>query len=350
MNALTQTTPLDLSEELYTNGLAVQQNSDIYPSSVFAHHQLERTDVNRWEDSFNLLTPWENHSGVWFKREDKFAPLGYGGPNGSKMRQLTWYVNRFREGKTHIVTGASIQSPQLSMSAIVGAHYGLPARQVVYSKPQTVLRHVNPRVAAGFGAAFEYASGPYNPILQRKVADLTRPDSLVVEYGITVPHDRYSAEDVRRFHEVGAYQVRNMPDSVETLVAPAGSCNSLTSILLGLSRDPKNLRKLFTLGIGPDKRGWMRERLNIIGVDLENLPFEWEHYSLHDSGYAAYSQHFNGEQWGDIKFHPTYEGKMVRWLRQNRPLKQDDRTGFWIVGSEPDPRVIQPFYTVKDSV
>ena len=41
---------------------------------------------------------------------------------------------------------------------------------------------------------------------------------------------------------------------------------------------------------------------------------------------------------------------MVRWLRQNRPLKQDDRTGFWIVGSEPDPRVIEPFYIVKDSV
>ena len=57
------------------------------------------------------------------------------------------------------------------VSAIVGAHYGLLCREVVYSRPHTVLKHPNPRVAAGFGAQFEYASGPYNPILQKKVED-----------------------------------------------------------------------------------------------------------------------------------------------------------------------------------
>ncbi|MBP0134338.1 MAG: hypothetical protein ITD40_05195, partial [Nitrosarchaeum sp.] len=128
-------------------------------NTVFPELSLNR-DVVKWEQHLGTHTPWENHKGMWFKRDDYFAPLGYSGPNGSKMRQLIWYVNRFREGKTHIVTGASIQSPQLSMSAIVGAHYGLRARQVVYSKPETVLRHENPRMAHGFDAEFEYASGP----------------------------------------------------------------------------------------------------------------------------------------------------------------------------------------------
>jgi len=320
-------------------------------TSIFNTLSLDRAE-SRWEEHLAELTPFENHQGVWFKREDKFAPLGYGGPNGSKMRQLIWYMNKFRDNKTHVLTGASIQSPQLSMSAIVGAHYGLRSRQVVYSKPETVMRHVNPQVAAGFGASFEYANGPYNPILQRKVADLMRDDSLVVEYGITVDHKKYTADMVRKFHEVGAHQVTNLPDSVTRLITPAGSCNSLTSIILGLSRDPKNLQELFTLGIGPDKRPWMLERLAIMGVDVSNLPFKWRHFSLHDSGYSKYSDHFNGESFDGINFHPTYEGKMIRWLKTNDVVFDlpNDKTAFWIVGSAPDVSVVKPFYTHAEIV
>lgn len=320
-------------------------------NTIFPTLSLDR-ELIRWEEYLGALTPFENRNGVWFKREDYFAPLGYSGPNGSKMRQLIWYMNRYRAGKSHVLTGASIQSPQLSMSAIVGAHYGLPSRQIVYSKPETVLKHTNPMVAAGFGATFEYASGPYNPILQRKVADLIKPSSLVVEYGITVDHHRYDADIVRKFHEVGANQVRNLPDEVQRLIVPAGSCNSLTSVMLGLSRDSKNLRELFTLGIGPDKRDWMRERLTIMGVDVANLPFKWRHFSLHDSGYSAYTDKFEGEGFDGIAFHPTYEAKMIRWLKANDMMFEtpDDRTAFWIVGSAPDVNVIRPFFTHKEVV
>lgn len=317
--------------------------------SIFPVLALDRAQV-QWEQHLGDLTPWENHKGIWFKREDYFAPLGYGGPNGSKMRQLIWYMNRYRKDKTHVLTGASIQSPQLSMSAIVGAHYGLKCRQVVYSKPHTVLTHENPSIAKGFGAVFEYVNGPYNPIIQRRVADLTQPTSLVVEYGITVPHKTRPAEDVLKFHEVGANQVRNLPDELRTLIAPAGSCNSLCSILLGLSRDSKNLTKLFTLGIGPNKRKWVRERMEIMGVDIDHLPFEWEHYSLHDTDFSKYSDKFKGETHDGINFHPTYEAKMWRYLRTMRPVDLDDRTGFWIVGSAPNPAVVKPFYTNTGAV
>lgn len=312
--------------------------------SVFKKLAINREEV-KWENYLATLTPWQNKAGVWFKREDYFAPLGYSGPNGSKMRQLIWYVNRFKEGKSHIVTGASIQSPQLSMSAIVGSHYGLKNRQVVYSKPHTVLTHDNPRIAAGFGTVFEYANGPYNPIIQKRVADLTQPTSLVVEYGITVPHTKYDGETVQKFHEVGAHQTSNMPDEVERLIVPAGSCNSLTSVVLGLSRNCNNLKELFTIAIGPDKRDWMAKRLEIMGVNYKNLPFRWKHYSLHDNKYASYSQKFTGETHEDITFHPTYEAKMWRWLKENNELDYDDSTGFWIVGSAANRKVIRPFYT-----
>lgn len=315
--------------------------------TLFETLSLDRNDIH-WEDHLKMLTPWENHQGIWFKREDFFAPLGYGGPNGSKMRQLIWYINQFRsEKKTHILTGASIQSPQLSMTAIVGAHYGMRAKQVIYSSPTTVLSHENPQIAAGFGAVFEFAPGPYNPILQRRVIDLTREQTLVVEYGITVPHDKYPVEYVKGFHEVGANQVRNLPEEITELVMPAGSCNSMCSLLLGLSRDSKNLKKLRTMGIGPDKREWVRQRMKLMGVEIDSLPFEIEHHSLHMTGYAAYSDKFKGESFDGIEFHPTYEAKIWHYLRHHDPLDQSGHVGFWIVGSAPNPDVIRPFFTVK---
>lgn len=313
--------------------------------SIFPIYSLDRK-VIRWEDYLGELTPVENHQGIWFKRDDLFLPLGPGGLGGSKCRQLIWYMNRYREGKTHVLSGASIQSPQLLMSTIVGKHFELPSRLVVYSKPHTLLKHASPRISAGFGASFEYVSGPYNPIIQRKVADLAREDSLVVHYGITVDHKVYDTETVRKFHEVGANQTRNIPDDVETVIFPAGSCNSICSFLLGLSRDPKNVKTVFAMQIGPDKRDWLAARLRYIGVDVDNLPFRIKWFSLHDSKFAAYSDHMPAEFDG-IHFHPVYEGKMINWLQQNGWIVPDNKTLFWIVGGQPDPKAMEKFFTDK---
>lgn len=318
--------------------------------TIFPVCAIDRNVVH-WEDYLDAATPWEQHDGIWFKREDYFAPLGVDGLNGSKVRQLIWYIQRYRGGKSQIITGASVQSPQLSSTAIVGAHYGLPVREVVYSKPHTLATHDNARIAQAFGAEFIYAAGPYNPILQHKVTELAHRAGrfgLVVEYGITLPHDRYPASEVMAFHNTGARQVANVPPQVETLIMPAGSCNTLTSVILGLCQHPHNVSTLFTVGVGPDKRIWAAERLRLMGIDVRDLPFAWEHYSLHDSGYAQYSQHFDGEGVADIAFHPTYEAKIWRWLRETTaferlPFLRRDKTGFWIVGGPVKPAVVAPY-------
>jgi len=311
--------------------------------TIFDKLSLDRKVV-KWEDYLYNLTDVENHRGIWFKRDDYFAPLGYAGPNGSKCRQLIWYMTRNAKGKTHVLTGASVQSPQISMSAVVGAHLGLKTRVVVYSKPHTVMSHDNPRIAAGFGAHFEYANAPYNPVLQRMVTSLEQETSLVVNYGITIDHKKHP-EDVLGFHQIGANQTKNIPAEVKTLIMPAGSCNSLCSVLLGLSQDPKNVEKLYTVGIGPSKWEWIRERAAIMGIDVDNLPFEWKHHSLHDTKYAKYTDKFNGENFDGIDFHPTYEAKIWRFLKSTNQLDYDDSTLFWIVGSTPSLKIVEPFYT-----
>lgn len=310
--------------------------------SIFPHFSLDR-NVIAWEDHLLDLTPVDNHNGLWVKREDAFAPLGLGGLSGSKCRQLIWYINKYRKGKTHIVSGASVQSPQLLMSAIVGAHYGLPSRLIVYSKPETVLRHDSPRIAAGFGAYFEYANGPYNPILQRKVESLTRPNSLVVHYGITVDHKKYPAEEVLGFHDIGANQTKNIPDEVETLIMPTGSCNSICSVILGLSRDPKNIKRLVAMEIGPDKRDWLWERLAVLGIRREDLPFEVRYVTVQGNPYK-YTDHVKASFDG-IEFHPVYEAKMWSWLQERGGIAPDNKSLFWIVGGKPSVKALEPFFT-----
>jgi hypothetical protein len=82
-----------------------------------------------------------------------------------------------------------------------------------------------------------------------------------------------------------------------------------------------------------------------MGLPLEKTPFKWRHLSLHDIGYGKYGDKFRGESWDGIEFHPTYEGRMWRYLRTHAPLAQDDSVGFWIVGGEGRPAVCEPFYT-----
>jgi 1-aminocyclopropane-1-carboxylate deaminase/D-cysteine desulfhydrase-like pyridoxal-dependent ACC family enzyme len=320
--------------------------------SVFPVLSLDRKVV-RWEEHLQTLTPWEHRQGVWFKREDFFAPLGYGGPNGSKMRQLVWMFYRYRGNHRLVVTGASVQSPQLSMTAILASHHDMAVKEVVYSRPHTVLRHVNPRIAAGFGATFIYASGPYNPIIQAKVADLALhlddgygDCPMVVPYGISVPIEG-PTQDLLDFHSVGAHQVANLPLEMQRLIIPAGSCNSLLSILLGLSRDSKNLEEIYTIGIGPDKRAWLTARAERMGLDLHALcsRLRWKHMSLHAAGYGKYGDKFTGESWDGIEFHPVYEGRLWKWLRTHNPVAQDGRTGVWLVGAEAKMSVVEPFFT-----
>lgn len=315
--------------------------------SIFPRFSLDRSQI-KWEQYLDILTPWEEHQGIWFKREDYFAPLGYAGPNGSKCRQLIHLMSGNRAGKTHVLSGASVKSPQLSMSAIIGAHYGLPSRLVVgATKPETLFSHINPRVAAGFGAQFEYINVAYNPNLQREVERLTKPSSLVVKYGITIDHVTEDVGKVIMFHEVGAYQTRNLPPEVKTLIIPAGSCNSLVSVLMGLSVESGNLERIFTLGIGPNKMDWVSERCQKMGIDLNALPFKWKHHSLHDTGFSNYSD-LMPESFDNVDFHPTYEGKMIRYLKSVGWVPQDGSVGFWIVGGTPKLEVIEPFYTTPE--
>jgi 1-aminocyclopropane-1-carboxylate deaminase/D-cysteine desulfhydrase-like pyridoxal-dependent ACC family enzyme len=336
--------------------------------TVFPVQSLSRSQV-QWEQYLGTLTPITRVNGRAYKREDFFAPLGYGGINGSKLRQLIYLVQNYRQsgGRAGLITGASVLSPQISMAALVAAHYELPALMVLGgSKPETSIKHENVAIAARAGATFSYVPVGFNPTLQRSVGKLAQEPQLKdyfrLHYGITTP-EAATARDVAGFHAVGAPQAANIPDDIEHLIMPAGSCNSCTSVLFGIAQHrPKALRKVTLLGIGPTRLRWIEDRMESIhqatGVDVMGLfrpryhqhpdlepahrrdaPYELEHYDLHSTGYVKYADRKPFSLDG-IDFHPTYEGKCLTYMAEHRDTfsewwEGDGKTLFWIVGSKP---------------
>lgn len=336
---------------------------------------LDRTRLH-WEDLLREVTPIEDPgSGVLYKREDRFAPLGYGGINGAKLRQLIYLVHRYvsEGGSAGLLTGASVLSPQLSMAALVARHYDLPATLVLgATRPDTCGRHENVRIAAQAGAEFLFHPVGFNPALQAEVTRLHALPEYEARfklcYGITTPVAASDA-DVEEFHRVGARQAENVPESVRTIVMTAGSCNSCVSVLYGLAlAPPPGLERIVLLGVGPTRLQWIEDRLeaierhtwlNVRGryrrryhhhPDLEHEhqtdgEILLEHFDLHATGYCTYQDRAPFTLDG-IVFHPTYEGKALKYLF-GMPLRRSaDGTHswftqaegdvlFWIVGSAP---------------
>ena len=146
-------------------------------------------------------------------------------------------------------------------------------------------------------------------------------------------------EEIEAFHRVGSEQVRNIPDHIETLMVPAGSRNSVSSIFYGLHRyPPKSLKTVILMNIHKNlekNEKWMQERLGKCGV--ESLPYAIKTYDVFANGYTNYDKlmpcAYNG-----LVFHSRYEGKCWNYIQDNltefRPYI-NDKTLFWIVGSEP---------------
>jgi hypothetical protein len=342
--------------------------------TIFERQSLSRNEVH-WEDYLFAPTPVEKHGDLWFKREDTFAPLGYGGINGAKLRQCIWLVNEYVQHAGHpigVISGTSVKSPQLPMGSAVAMHYGLESLHIIgATKPSIAHKHENVAMATWFGAKF-YVNPhiAYNPVLQRKVQDMREHDShlkdyFYLEYGITLDHHRHSPESIEQFHTLGAAQVQYIPEHIENIIIPAGSCNSCTSVLYGIARHrPPNLKHVYLIGIGPNKIDFMEERLDIIhrisGVDTKpfrrqyhdspskqdaytshlfaesdaSYEYQLHHYDLHSTHYVDYQDEMP-YTYHDIELHPTYEGKVMTYVMERLPHLIHDRTLFWIVGSKP---------------
>jgi hypothetical protein len=343
---------------------------------------LESIDrsVVKWEDHILDLSPVEKIGGLWFKREDKYAPLGYGGINGSKLRVCIWLIDQaVKHGAKGVVHGAVTGSPQHPMVACIAAHYGIPVVDCIGTKKPA--EHDTLAAAQWMGASFRSFNPGYAATLNSKAHQLSQGELAGyyhLETNITLDDQINPATMIEQFHRVGSEQAKNLPDSVDTLIVPAGSCNSVTGIMYGIARfRPKNLKKIVLMGIGSygsSDPAYIQRRLNliggVIGQDMDNVfrysfnksqpmtPYEVVHYNVNggcgrcakcDGGYCEYND-LMPYSFGELDFHPRYEAKMIHFMKDHLDeFRQyfNDKSLFWIVGSKPDARVMVPHLKTK---
>ena len=298
-----------------------------------------------WHDLIYDLTPVQQlgTGEIFWKRDDLFAPNGPGSVNGSKLRQVIWLVHNRKPDQRGVVSGAVKDSPQHPMVAAVAQHYGLPCVQ--FSGVKHIEKCPMLQLTREFAAEIRFVNPGYkNNVNAAALKYAEKEHWLHVETNITVEHEINPPERVEAFHRVGSEQCRNIPDSIENILIPAGSCNSLTSILYGLARfKPQSLKTVHFFRIMPDMARhqlWANERMDIIrevtGIQLD-LPYKFVEHPLVDEGFCEYSDMMPFGI-GEIEFHPRYEGKILNYMKQNtekfRPLL-NDKSLFWIIGSMP---------------
>lgn len=286
-----------------------------------------RLDLRHW------MSPVQERDGRWYKREDLCSlPEGV---NGSKLRACDHLIRQGRAaGAQRVLSAASVLSPQNAMAAILARRYGMQSLIVLGgTTPRTAFKHRSPALAREAGAQFEFVGVGYNPALQRRAADLAAldPQAYWLQYGITTPEDAGPTE-LRAFHQITADQCANLPDTIKTLVIPFGSGNTGAGVLMGLVtvHRPRDLESIVLVGIGPNRRRWLHERFERMGISLPRYRL----LDLHGTGYATYSDRMPGTADG-ITLHPTYEGKVVRYLNEKAPdwwQRRDGTTCLWIVG------------------
>jgi len=297
-----------------------------------------------WHDLIHDLTPVQQLGAgeISWKRDDLFAPNGPGSVNGSKLRQLIWLIHNRRPSDKGVVSGAVKGSPQHPMTAAVAQHYGLPCVQFVGGKDES---HPMIALAKQFGADIRHANPGYAGNLNAQARKHAEQHGWFhVETNITVDHDGNDAARLEGFHRVGSEQCRNIPDTIENIFIPAGSCNSLTSILYGLARfKPKSLKTIHLFRLMANtatRQQWVNQRLDIIrkftGEPLE-LPYEIVEHKLVDDGFCTYDD-MMPYTYKSIEFHPRYEGKCLNYIERNPStfkVLMNDKTLFWIIGGDP---------------
>ena len=353
---------------------AIKKNTfrkqELEGSSLFPLHSF---DTN-WEEKINELTPIElkveDGRSMHFKRDDYFAPLGYGGINGSKLRQALYLGSKQIKDKDWdvILTGATSISPQLPMTCALAKYYGLPSMGLTSAKTSDMLE-----ISRGFGGKFEKTKVAYNTYVQKKMNEMKTDleaqgyKPFMYHYGLTIDFDNSPVEDIKEFYNVGANQVRSLIGTeIEDLIIALGSSNSATAIMYGLLKNHKELpiKTFHLIGVGPNTYEKLMTRLTLLasyeGIELSSV-FNFnhdtdepnlinvKHYETHSKKLWEYTDRIY-EKFSDVDLHYTYEGKMLRFMKIFTPELIKESSCFWIIGSSLDKKRLEPYYGTEIQV
>lgn len=173
--------------------------------------------IKELENSSLELTPIENKDGIWFKREDSFI---LGNVCGAKARQANNIIKN--SDKNLVVTVGSKTSPQIMIVAHLCKLYN--KKCVCFTTSGKITEELT--TAQRDGAEIKQQKNiRYTNVANfhaKKFAD--ENDALLVPFGM----------DTLESVILTAYQVKNLPQEINTIVISAGSGLNLSGLIWGL--------------------------------------------------------------------------------------------------------------------
>lgn len=296
-----------------------------------------------------IITPVEDIHGdnqfAYVKRDDQFRPFNDLPLSGGKVRQAILLVNNNIEAirndmGNNIWTATSMSSPQGVIVSKVASEYGVNSKLFIGSgcSAQSISKNNLMMNSYSCGSKIDYDSRQaYETVLQariKKVAEETGEKFFNVKFGInldTSPEALVAST---------AMQVQNIPDKLDNLVVPSGSCIILSGVILGCLMFNKQVGKIIGVQIsGYDRSSTVNHILEVFGIKDGNLL-----YDMQVSKDYPYSKHLNKYIIGDehIRLDPLYESKGHDYCKKHLPELDGKENLFWIVGDSTDIRNLKP--------
>ena len=270
-----------------------------------------------------MLTPVEEHEGIYYKRDDMFCP--YGDVNGGKVRQTRLLFNKYvcpPGGWRGVVAAVSVHSPTGPVISRVAKSYGIPCIIAVGgTTPENLDKLPMMKLTKHFGAEVRIVAGH-----GMKNAITARVNEICKETGyhnIDFSHHIYSDADL--MFDTNAEQVQNIPDELDVLVMSLGVGIQFACVLKGLKKYNKKVKKIIGVQVGPDRRKLIDGYLNQNPLTEPRFDLEYELVQYK----SAYSKP-EIQQVGDFYLDDIYEAKAHKWMLNNIDLNQ--KILFWCVG------------------
>lgn len=275
------------------------------------------------------LTPIEKRGDFLFKRDDLYIPFDFSPVNGSKLRQCLLLMKSHLGKVNGVITGTSIKSPQAPIVASVAKILNLPCTILYGGTTNDKLKeNMYANICKAMGANIEIASKfGYTTVLNKIAQEFADKEKwLNIRYGF----DLVNNLDV--FIGSVANQVKNIP-KVDNLVITVGSSITIIGVLYGLLKYNKDVKRVYAIGVAPNRLQKIENYANEIYLHTGNLlPLDLINYvdCFTEVKGFKYENTFNESYFG-IDFHPRYEAKTFRWLKEQE-LK--GTTLMWITGSD----------------
>jgi len=294
------------------------------------------------EFSVNEMLPVEEHEtpigNILFKRIDKYKPVDNIHVGGGKtLQSVTLMINNINQIRDHfdsnVSTAAALTSPQHHLVSGVAKKLGLNSFVGIQGTPERlpiILEKYSMIKAAQYYDAtiLPVTKAAYQVVIESRMNKQLAKDGIkhfFIKFGINIDKDRDAI--------LGsiANQVENIPDELDHLIIPSGSCLSAAAIINGIHKFKKKIKNIHVIQIAGGSHA------KNIDVNMPVLAhYKYQFHLITDIPYKEHRYYTIGKDDQEFQIDPVYEGKAYEYLLNNHKemgIKPDDKTLFWVVGS-----------------